>query len=68
MTAHDAQIEFTCDGDGCYESVYLTCNWYTSGYDIRDRDAERMLDSDHGWSTDENRHYCYDCSQRSGTE
>jgi hypothetical protein len=55
---HDPEMECTCDGTKCTESVFLPMNWYVGGYDLKDSDAERMLENDHGWLTVEDNHYC----------
>ena len=55
---HEPEMECTCDGDGCHESVMLTMNYCTSGYDLRDADADRQLVNDHDWTVVDGQHYC----------
>jgi len=58
---HDPELEITCDGTDCDKSVFLPMTWNCSGYDLSDTAIERILDTDHGWLTVSDNHYCEDC-------
>ncbi len=58
---HDPEIEVTCDGTNCGNSVFLPMRWNVNGYNLEDLDAKRLLDTDHYWLTVEGNHYCEDC-------
>ena len=60
---HDPYMECTCDGDDCTESVMLSMNYYTSGYYLKDEDAERQLISDHNWKVVDGKHLCEGCQE-----
>ena len=60
---HDPEMECTCDGNGCNESVFLPMNWHIRGYDLEDTDAERELEAIHEWTTIDDKHYCTDCRE-----
>ncbi len=53
---HDPEMEVTCDK--CDNTVYLQMNWTTGGYNLTDNEIKHLLDKDHGWKTDGDKHYC----------
>ena len=44
------------------ESVYLPMSWFTSGYDLSDSDAAKILENDHEWGVIGYNHYCPTCA------
>ncbi len=58
---HDPEMEVTCDGDGCTESVRLPMQWRTGGYDLTDAQAEAALVCDHDWQVVDGKHLCGAC-------
>lgn len=58
---HDPEMECTCDGENCHESVFLPMSWSTGGYDLRDSKAEAILSDNHNWLTEGESHYCESC-------
>ena len=63
MTLHDPEMECTCNGDGCVNSVFLPMGWNTHGYDLSDSRVAVILETDHGWTEKAGKHYCEDCSE-----
>jgi len=62
---HDAKVEVTCDGKGCYDGVQVEPEFVYSGmsessgrYDTSDKAIERKLGSEHEWIVDDGKHYC----------
>lgn len=60
---HDPEMECTCDGEDCNESVFLPMSWYVGGYDLTDSDAKALLENHHDWLVDGDHHYCPDCKK-----
>lgn len=67
MGIHDAQVEVTCDGDGCAESVFVTPEYvYTSysgsggHYDTSVRAIHEKVEAE-GWTVDGEQTYCEGC-------
>lgn len=70
---HDAQIEATCDGDGCQESVFVELEYVyhsTRGesgqYNTDDDTLEATLEEDHGWIVRDGNHFC--CPECAGED
>ena len=60
---HDPEVEVTCDGENCSESVFLPMGWNVAGYVLSDIDAARILESDHAWTYKDKKYFCEACSQ-----
>ena len=58
---HSPELEVTCDGTDCDESVYLPMGWGIGGYDLNDESIERLLTGDHDWLVMGENHYCRGC-------
>jgi hypothetical protein len=58
---HDPEIEVTCDGTDCNESVFLPMCWNTGGYNRTDESIGRLLAMDHDWLVKGGSHYCENC-------
>jgi len=58
---HDPEIEVTCDGTDCEESVYLSMWWTTGGYNRTDDSIDNLLVADHNWLVKGDSHYCEHC-------
>lgn len=66
---HDAQVEVSCDGERCTESVYVglpyvyaTLSGSGGRYDADDSDIEYKLKTEHGWVVMDGKHYCGMCA------
>ena len=73
---HDPQVEVSCDGDGCRESIYIEPKYVyrdysgRSGYyDCSNSAIEKLLIRD-GWKVEEdgddgedNKHFCESCAE-----
>lgn len=57
---HDPEMECSCDGEGCVNSVYLPMDYNVRGYNLKDSVAEKML-KEIDWITVEGKHYCENC-------
>ncbi len=62
---HDAQVEVTCDGDGCTESVYVALVWMypdltgkNGFWDSSDAKTEKRLVKEHDWIVRDGKHFC----------
>ena len=67
---HDAQVEVTCDGKNCHESVYVdleyvygTYSGESGQYDSDEKAIEKTLTDEHDWTIQDNKHFCEDCSE-----
>ena len=62
---HDAQIEVTCDGNGCRESVTVQLPFVYGGimhteghYDHDEQTVEKLIQRDDEWLGRDGKHYC----------
>lgn len=65
---HDASIEVSCDGKGCYASVQVRLHYVydsysgSSGrYDDDEGTIEKSIRDEEGWCSEDGKQYCDDC-------
>jgi hypothetical protein len=61
---HDAEVEVTCDGEGCRESIrvrpdYTYRDWsgHSGSYDCSDEALAKKIE-DEGWLVNDGKHFC----------